>query len=816
MPSLHKELSQAHAQGHRAGIYGAAAWVTSGGVLRCATGAGDRALKVWGNDGGCRVSAREPTDDDVAAAAPKHRQQTIPWHTAEVYGVAACLDAQGEVRIVTGSADRRAKLWNGKGQCLATMTGHSDNVTCVAICVSDDGELRVVTGSADRSARMWDVKGHCLHTTRGRDGYKQWLKQLGLSGQDGEIRKYTDPISEGRRADPRKALRELLREEEEDGNGQLKDLIEVMHLTPDLETQFRDGVAHPGHVSGILGVAACRDASGGVVVVTASSDKTAKLWSETGEHIVTFVGHSDVVTSAAALQTQDGLRVVTGSDDNDARLWNGGGECIATLSGHTSMVNGVAMCLTSELAGSELRILTGSDDEMAKLWTVDETVEESVCMTTLAGHTGPITSVSACLNGDGDLRLLTGSQDCSGRLWDSQGNRVAKLASVKKTKTLLQLWSTIAVSALVLSFPMDQQFPWARQVDHIQKYLPVVRLALPAAQMPPFRLLYTIVCVLTVIYIGVVLSDMHGCMARMHERQRKSITKKDQFGMRVPTMGSKITGHMTDAVKGFIAAASVVVLPGVVQTFISSLDCSHSYNLNTTNVNDAGGGGFGLQAVDNDFAGSGSDGGRTSAAEQTVSAQSLQEPEVADYLAWDRDHTVTCFSGDHLTLYAIPSLVLLPVYLLCALRLSIEEGHVERISITYEGNWVLRLFGCQDGNGAETGGSCRGTWWKDSRPVALPVIGTTVHTGKFGLMLQTTNIIFSAAVDLMNNHHVALSLIFLVGVSINLAAAPYLPTYTSHSTQAAYEGFCKSLVARLCFVRAFRLFRLHVSGTRFL
>ena len=57
-------------------------------------------------------------------------------------------------------------------------------------------------------------------------------------------------------------------------------------------------------------------------IVTASSDKTARLWdAETGKPIgEPLRGHEDDVRSAAF--SPDGKRIVTASDDKTARLWD--------------------------------------------------------------------------------------------------------------------------------------------------------------------------------------------------------------------------------------------------------------------------------------------------------------------------------------------------------------------------------------------------------------------------------------------------------------------------------------------------------------
>jgi hypothetical protein len=78
---------------------------------------------------------------------------TLQGHTRSVYRMAFSPDG---TRLVTGSEDTTARLWDAKdGKPLATLQGHTASVWAVAF--SPDG-TRVVTASDDNTARLWDAK----------------------------------------------------------------------------------------------------------------------------------------------------------------------------------------------------------------------------------------------------------------------------------------------------------------------------------------------------------------------------------------------------------------------------------------------------------------------------------------------------------------------------------------------------------------------------------------------------------------------------------------------------------------------------------
>ena len=102
-------------------------------------------------------------------------------------------------------------------------------------------------------------------------------------------------------------------------------------------------------------------------IVTASADKTARIWdAASGKPIgEPLRGHTGAVASAAF--SPDGKRIVTASADNTARLWDAAtGQPIgAPLTGHGNWVQRAAFSPDGK------RVVTASWDKTARLWDAE-------------------------------------------------------------------------------------------------------------------------------------------------------------------------------------------------------------------------------------------------------------------------------------------------------------------------------------------------------------------------------------------------------------------------------------------------------------
>ena len=157
-----------------------------------------------------------------------------------------------------------------------------------------------------------------------------------------------------------------------------------------------------GHRDSVVDVAFGSD---GRQVVTASYDKTARLWDlQTGREIRVFQGHSDTVRRVAF--APNGRRIATASFDGTVRLWDvETGREIWAVTAH----DGAALTSVS-ISPDGQRIATAGRDT-ARLWDA----ESGDFIAAFEGHRGPVYGTS--FSPDGRL-LVTTSGDKTAILWD--------------------------------------------------------------------------------------------------------------------------------------------------------------------------------------------------------------------------------------------------------------------------------------------------------------------------------------------------------------------------------------------------------------
>jgi WD40 repeat protein len=162
----------------------------------------------------------------------------------------------------------------------------------------------------------------------------------------------------------------------------------------------------------------------GARVLTASGDKTARIWDVTsGKEMVALKGHEEAVNDATF--SPDGKRVVTASSDKTARIWDAAtGQPIVVLNGHERRLHGAAFSPDGE------RVVTAGGqrwsgdffDTTARIW--DAQTGKQILV--LEGHKESVRS--ATFSPDGTLVATTsgeanGSEEKTARIWDAATGR---------------------------------------------------------------------------------------------------------------------------------------------------------------------------------------------------------------------------------------------------------------------------------------------------------------------------------------------------------------------------------------------------------
>ncbi|HZR17440.1 MAG TPA: serine/threonine-protein kinase [Verrucomicrobiae bacterium] len=313
--------------------------------------------------------------------------KTLRGHTEPIWSVAYSPDGQ---RVVTGSADRTAKVWDtATGKEVVSLTGHQDAITSVAY--STDGH-RIITGSADETARVWDsVSGKELLVLRGMGHRRDFL--------------YVAFSPDGRRI-----------------------LTACQYATLWDAATGQPLITFKGHKRSVRGVAFSPD---GRLIVTGSYDKTYKIWDiSSGKELFTLAGHADELASAAF--SPHGERVVTGGSDGIARVWGvATGEQLFTLGGHGNDFVPVAFSPDGK------RIATSSGNGSTTFWDAATGKE----LFTLKGHTTGVISlayspdgksiVTACGKGplkENTAKICQAAPDSEALILDTHKDKVNSVA----------------------------------------------------------------------------------------------------------------------------------------------------------------------------------------------------------------------------------------------------------------------------------------------------------------------------------------------------------------------------------------------------
>jgi WD domain, G-beta repeat len=258
-------------------------------------------------------------------------------------GVASATFSPDGASVVTASSDKTARIWDAATAREILILRHRSAVITAAF--SPDGS-RVVTGSWDGTARIWDAASGKEVATFRTHHYDR-VHSAAFSHDGSRI---------------------VTASSSDSGTRTALGLSDV-HIWDAATGRELTVLRLPRH-GGIESAAFSPD---GLRIVTTSLDGTASTWDvATGMEISVLRGHGDGrvefpadggVLSAAF--SPDGSRIVTASYDKTARIWDAAsGNEIAVIRGHGDSV------LSATFSPDGSRIVTASYDKTARIWYV--------------------------------------------------------------------------------------------------------------------------------------------------------------------------------------------------------------------------------------------------------------------------------------------------------------------------------------------------------------------------------------------------------------------------------------------------------------
>jgi len=363
-----------------------------------------------------------------------------------------CATFAGDHRVVTGSDDRQARVWEiADGPFVRVLAGHTGSID--RLVASSDGAV-LASGATDKTVRVWDAKTGAALSVLGE--HKGPVSALAIS-PDGKVIVTGAVDTPTRLWDARSgAERAALVGEEKGSNAAAFSPDGKLLVTASLEgpVHLRDGATGAekrvlsGHAKKVVRLAFSGD---GKRLVSASWDGTARLWDVSGDVSGDVGGGAGGGAESRVLQGTEGWvtaaifspddKTVAIAANEEARVFDAAtGALLRSLKGHEQQINALVYSPDGAL------IATASLDGTLRTWRADT----GALVRRFTGHSEGALDVAFSPDG----QLLYSAGDSTVRVWHvGLGVEIDRLeahrndSSLQGTTALLTLGPDLVVSA---------------------------------------------------------------------------------------------------------------------------------------------------------------------------------------------------------------------------------------------------------------------------------------------------------------------------------------------------------------------------------
>jgi len=339
----------------------------------------DHTVRVWDSETGKPVSALPCEGTPVSVAFLSKGERVVTGHTGKsatsgiwdtasgkrlrTFGGLPLAASTAGTRLLAAAGSGAALIEASTGLPLLTVSGHSGPVNAAAFI---PGGPCFATASADGTVKLWTLT-HSQHLLYCVDR-QSWsrgtaLQNVAISRDASRTAVVADGIlivnyTAGDARLPGSATPYVVGTDLSlDGRRIASILATGTVFVSELDGE-QPRVAKMQHG----GAARVRFSPDGTRVVTASSDRTAKVWdAATGQMQADLVGHEDIVWDAVF--SPDGTQVATASSDRTAKVWDArSGKLLATMAGHERGLHDAAF------SADGARLATTAADGTARVW----------------------------------------------------------------------------------------------------------------------------------------------------------------------------------------------------------------------------------------------------------------------------------------------------------------------------------------------------------------------------------------------------------------------------------------------------------------